>query len=86
MDAEDAPGPSSTHPHTHQQGPAGADESDGEDEEDDIPSFEFRFECAKLLLELDESTETAVGVLSALIEEYDSNPDVWHLLALALYR
>ena len=29
-------------------------------------SFEFRFECAKLLLELDESTDAAMDVLEEL--------------------
>lgn len=32
------------------------------DDEDDLPSYEFRFETAKLLLELDESVETASQV------------------------
>ena len=36
-------------------------ESDEGDPED-LPSYEFRFECAKLLLELDDSTETAIAV------------------------
>lgn len=30
--------------------------------DDSVPSFEFRFETAKLLLELDESTEAAAAV------------------------
>ena len=44
-------------------------------------SFEFRFECAKLLLELDESTDAAMDVLEELLEERDDVADVWHLLA-----
>lgn len=55
------------------------------EEEEELPSFEFRFECAKLLLELDESTEAAIDVLEGLLEENDSVPDVWHLAALAYY-
>ena len=43
-----------------------ADESasaeDGQDTEAQLPSFEFRFETAKLLVELDESTVAAVQV------------------------
>ena len=56
-----------------------------EEEEDEGPSHEFRFECCKLLLELDESTDVVVDVLEGLVEEDDSNPDVWHMLGLAYY-
>eukprot|EP00878_Enallax_costatus_P016578 GHUV01017394.1.p1 GENE.GHUV01017394.1~~GHUV01017394.1.p1 ORF type:complete len:317 (+),score=108.87 GHUV01017394.1:512-1462(+) len=37
-------------------------EYETDDEDDDLPSFEFRFECAKMLLELDDSTDTAIQV------------------------
>ena len=58
-----------------------------EDVEDDrvLPSYEFRFETAKLLLELDHTTETAADILEGLLDENDSVPDVWLLLAVA-YR
>jgi len=44
-------------------------ESEEEDMQEDLatPSFEFRFECAKLLIELDETTESAVHVSSPLL-------------------
>ena len=37
---------------------------EAEDMQQDLaaPSFEFRFECAKLLIELDETTDTAIEV------------------------
>lgn len=64
-------------------------EGDGEEEdiEDErvLPSYEFRFETAKLLLELDHTTETAADILEGLLDENDSVPDVWLLLAVA-YR
>lgn len=48
----------------------------------DLPSYEFRFETAKLLLELDESVDAASQVLEQLLEENDQDPNVWLLLAL----
>ncbi|GAX77182.1 hypothetical protein CEUSTIGMA_g4628.t1 [Chlamydomonas eustigma] len=49
------------------------------------PSYEFRFECAKLLLELDDTTDVAIQVLEDLVEEDDCNPHTWHLLGTAYY-
>ncbi|KAG2484624.1 hypothetical protein HYH03_016578 [Edaphochlamys debaryana] len=60
-------------------------ESGSEDEDDGSPSYEFRIESAKLLLELEDTTSTAIDVLEGLIEEDDRVPDAWHLLALAYY-
>ncbi|KAL3136730.1 hypothetical protein ABBQ38_005447 [Trebouxia sp. C0009 RCD-2024] len=65
------------------------EEDDVTDEADDevtapLPSFEFRFETAKLLIELDETTEAAVQILDSLIEEDDSVPNVWYMLAMCL--
>ena len=48
-------------------------------------SFEFRFETAKLLLEIDTSTELAIEILEELLEERDGVVDVWYLLAYAHY-
>ena len=45
---------------------AGSEEEDM-DEDLATPSFEFRFECAKLLIELDETTENAIQVDSATV-------------------
>lgn len=71
------------------------DDDDDEEEEDEdgngdekkgermLPSYEFRFETAKLLLELDDSTATAADILEGLLEENDAVPDVWLLLAVA---
>jgi tetratricopeptide (TPR) repeat protein len=57
---------------------------DGEHEESStLPSYEFRFETAKLLLELDDTTDAAIDVLEGLLEENDVVPDVWLLLAVA---
>ena len=52
---------------------------------DQQPSYEFRFESAKLLLELDETVNTAIEVLESLLEENDSVPDVYQLLAMCLF-
>lgn len=46
-------------------------------------SFEFRFETAKLLLELDETTEAAIEILCELLRERDDNADVWYMLSYA---
>lgn len=50
-------------PITRRQGQGTAMEEDSEgEEEEDPPSLEFRFECSKLLLELDETTDAAIEV------------------------
>jgi hypothetical protein len=46
------------------------DEWEDEADEDDQPSYEFRFECAKMLLELDDTTETAIQVGVLLLGVY----------------
>ncbi len=56
---------------------SGWQEEAGSEEEDmdeglATPSFEFRFECAKLLIELDETTENAIQVPAAAVS--------WHAL------
>ncbi|EIE25825.1 TPR-like protein [Coccomyxa subellipsoidea C-169] len=72
------------------------DSSEEEDDYDDdeLPTFEFRFETAKLLIELDDKTHAATKacslllpfhVLEGLIAEDDSVPDVWYLLGLSLH-
>ncbi len=38
------------------------EEDSEEADEEDLPSLEFRFECCKLLLELDETTDAAIEV------------------------
>ena len=45
---------------------------DDEEMHEDLhtPSFEFRFECAKLLIQLDETTETAVEVHTLPVEPH----------------
>ena len=42
---------------------------DDDDDEDALPSYEFRFETAKLLLELDTTTDTAAEILEELVKE-----------------
>ena len=39
------------------------DASEEGDDDDGLPSYEFRFECAKMLLELEDTTETAIQVM-----------------------
>ncbi|KAL4421299.1 hypothetical protein ABPG75_010590 [Micractinium tetrahymenae] len=48
----------------------------------ELPSYEFRFETAKLLLELDDTVDAASQVLEQLLEENDQDPNVWLLLAM----
>lgn len=38
------------------------DSEEEEDDDDGLPSYEFRFESAKMLLELEDTTETAIQV------------------------
>lgn len=46
------------------------DEQEAMEEDLVTPSFEFRFECAKLLIELDETTETAIEVRTAILPRF----------------
>jgi predicted Zn-dependent protease len=46
-------------------------------------TFEFRFETAKLLLELDTTTDLAIQILDELLVERDTVVDVWYMLAYA---
>jgi hypothetical protein len=50
----------------NEEGAAAGSDSEGEWEDEDgeegLPSYEFRFECAKMLLELEDTTETAIQV------------------------
>lgn len=57
-------------------------EMEFDSDDDELPSYEFRFETAKLLLELDESVEAASQVLEGLLDENDQDPNVWLLLAM----
>lgn len=54
-------------------------------EEEQLPAYEFRIETVKLLLELDDTTETALEVAVHLLSENDRVPDTWHLYALCLH-
>lgn len=49
------------------------------------PSYEFRLESVKLLLELEDTVETAAEVLQDLIEEDDRVIETWYLFAMCLH-
>jgi len=49
---------------------------------EEMPSYEFRTQCAKLCLEL-EQWETASDILDLLLEEYDGNAEIWYLSGFA---
>lgn len=51
--------------------PEGADD-DMVPDVDQLPSFEFRFEAAKLLLDVDTATDTAIRILIHLMQENDT--------------
>ena len=56
--------------------PEGADEHDDlVRDTDELPSFEFRFEAAKLLLDVDTATDTAIRILIHLLQENDTVVD-----------
>eukprot|EP01023_Acetabularia_acetabulum_P012665 TRINITY_DN1593_c0_g2_i1.p2 TRINITY_DN1593_c0_g2~~TRINITY_DN1593_c0_g2_i1.p2 ORF type:complete len:365 (+),score=89.46 TRINITY_DN1593_c0_g2_i1:162-1256(+) len=65
------------------------EEVNDDDDDDEVaiqqPSYEFRFECAKLLLELDDNTDTVIQVLEGLLREDERVPHVWQLLAMSYY-
>ena len=47
-----------------------------------LPSYEFRFEAAKLVMELEDDARPALAILEGLLDESDANLDVWFLLTL----
>jgi len=47
-----------------------------------MPSYEFRTQTAKLFIEL-EQWDPASEILDLLLEEYDSNPEIWYLSGYA---
>jgi len=50
---------------------------------EESPPFDFRVNCSKLFLEL-EQYETASEILEGLINENDSDSEIWFLLAFSL--
>jgi hypothetical protein len=52
--------------------PEGADDDDMVSDVNELPSFEFRFEAAKLLLDVDTATDTAIRILIHLLQENDT--------------
>ncbi|QDZ23156.1 TPR repeat domain-containing protein [Chloropicon primus] len=67
----------------------GGSDGGGEEDENHLrpgatpPSYEFRFETAKLVMELEDDARDSVVILGGLLEENDGNLDVWFLLSLA---
>jgi len=51
-------------------------------EGEDMPSYEFRTQCAKYFIEL-QQWETAGDILDSLLEEFDQNAEVWYLAGFA---
>lgn len=47
------------------------------------PSFEFRFETAKLIMELEDDARDSLAILEGLLDENDASLDTWFLLTLA---
>lgn len=58
-------------------------DADARPETRQSPSYEFRLETVKLLLELDETINTAYDVLHDLVEEDDRVVEAWYLLSIA---
>ena len=58
------------------------DIDDKDEDEEGLPSFEFRFETAKLIMELEEDASEAIEILDDLLAEDDANLDVWFLMTL----
>jgi kinesin family protein 5 len=59
------------------------EDEDGDDASNlNLPSFEFRFETAKLIMELEEDASEAIHILDELLAEDDASLDVWFLMTL----
>mmetsp|Transcript_33690 Transcript_33690/g.95305 ORF Transcript_33690/g.95305 Transcript_33690/m.95305 type:complete len:371 (+) Transcript_33690:356-1468(+) len=61
------------------------DDSEMDDMDGELPSYEFRLETAKLLLELEATTLPALQVVVSLLNENDSVPDTWQMYAMCLH-